>query len=191
MLHGYKDKIQFQLCKNIAANIFLVWVITFWYAPCMLSFIYSSWQAMFGTDFSSEMTGQFVLLVRETDYHKSDSDQSSLLQEISNGLPDPNKTNTNATFSKIIMDGEMALLDLKTNPPIVAIVKLPCGECASDFIPGQFYSFSGELQFQKIPQLQFLPGMDVSVSNADKVFVCEVTEDIVATVALENVKTCQ
>ncbi|MEZ4812684.1 MAG: hypothetical protein R2883_04235 [Caldisericia bacterium] len=146
---------------------------------------------MFGSDFSSEMTGQFILLIRETDYHKSDSRESSLTQEVENGLPDPNKTKINATFSKIIMDGEMALLDLKTSPPIVAIVKLPCGECASDFVPDQFYGFSGELQFQKTPQLQFLPGMDVSISDAEKIFVCEITDDIVASVAFENVKTCQ
>ena len=145
---------------------------------------------MFGSDYSESMTGQFMLLVREEDYETSKDTESSVFQEKDNGLGNPHKTKIVATFDNATLDGEMVLLDLKTVPPVVAIVKLPCGECMNDFVAGKFYSFSGELQFQKTPQLQFLPGMNISVSESKKISECELTEDIVVVVDSQNVKTC-
>ena len=157
----------------------------------MLSFIYSSWQEMFADSFSSSMTGQFFFLVREDGYSKCDAVDNKITQEESEeGFPNPERTTIKAEIDEVGMNGEMAVLGLLTNPPVIAVVKLPCGASRCPWKKGTKLQLLGELQFQTKPQLEFIESKLVSITDASEVSSCQLTDDLIAGVEIGNIKTC-
>ena len=155
----------------------------------MITFVYSSWQRMFVCDFSPDMDGHFVLLVREDQYEVSEGETFRFHQKLDKeGHTNPYETTITARLKDITLDGEMVVAYLETCPGITAIIKLPCGAKRCPWAEGIWLKMTGELQFQVKPQLSTIQNASIPISKAKIVSANNNEDDLVICIAKDYIE---
>ncbi len=101
------------------------------------------------------LTGQLVLLARSSDVVGSDLRPGLSQDQLCGGLPNPYKTNVTGTFLDAKVFGEVVAGRIDCPFPVLAIIKLPCGDATRPSLEGKKISAKGELQLhvaQVVPE---------------------------------------